>query len=102
MVAVRTLVFTRHIDDNSVAFKVTGVLTAMADDPEVVSLLNGYSELLEAMRRLTTLADMLLQRASTATPLTSEEAAWARQETDAAREGIERIDATLGTLMAAG
>jgi hypothetical protein len=67
----------------------------MADDPKVVSLLNGYTELLEAMRRLATLADVLLQRASTATPLTSKEAAGARCEIDVAREGVERIDATL-------
>jgi hypothetical protein len=58
------------------------MLTAMADDPQLVSLLNGYGELLEAMRRLATLADMLLQRASTATPpLTSEEAAHVMRST---------------------
>jgi hypothetical protein len=67
----------------------------MADDPELVSLLNGYTELVEAMRRLATLAEVLLHRASTATPLTSEEAAQARHQIDVARDGIEHIDAML-------
>jgi hypothetical protein len=67
----------------------------MTDDPELVSLLNRYTELLEAMRRLATLAEKLLERASTTTPLTSEEAAQARHEIDVALDGIERIDAML-------
>jgi hypothetical protein len=35
----------------------------MVDDPELVALLNGYSELREAIRRLAKLADMLLEDA---------------------------------------
>jgi hypothetical protein len=64
----------------------------MEDDPETVALLNGYRELLEAMRRLTTLTEVVLDRAFSGGALTHAEAAHARHEIGVARDGLERIE----------
>jgi hypothetical protein len=64
------------------------------DDPELLALLDSYAELLEALRRLTTLSERLLERAEGRKPLTSQEAADARRELEITRS-IERLEAML-------
>jgi hypothetical protein len=61
-----------------------------SDDPELLALLDSYAELLDGMRRLTTLAERLLERAEK--HLTAQESADARRELDTARDAVERLD----------
>ena len=63
----------------------------MADDPEVVELLQACVALLEALRRMTDLSERVLQRAV----LTQAESDDARQEIATTRAGIEQLDAML-------
>lgn len=66
----------------------------VTDGPEVVALLDATSELPEALRRLTILAERLLASA-TGESLTAEQPEQARRERDVACDGIERLDAML-------
>jgi hypothetical protein len=63
----------------------------MTDDSEVTELLDATSELLEGLRRMTTLAERLMERA-TGEPLTEQEARDARRELDTTRAGIKWFD----------
>jgi hypothetical protein len=67
----------------------------MPVDPEVANLLDTTSHLVEALRRLHTVTECLLDAAMSTQPLTAEHVAAARSELDAARTGIEKIDAML-------
>ena len=67
----------------------------MSADPEVASLLDTTSHLLQALRRLHTLTERLLDAATSSQPLTAENVTSARVELDAARMGIDEIEAML-------
>ena len=64
---------------------------AMADDPELTAMLDALSELLEAMRRLSLLAERLAARAS----LNPDETRDVQHEIETTRNGVDKIDAML-------
>jgi hypothetical protein len=61
------------------------------DDPELAQWLESYRELLDAMRRLTTLIERLAARAS----LSADEARDVRHELETTRTPVEHLDAVL-------
>jgi 5-methylcytosine-specific restriction endonuclease McrA len=73
------------------------MLTPMAtpNEPYVQSLLAGYDQLLEAMRRLLVLSERLVDRATNGPSLTADEVRDAQHELTIARAGIERLDTLL-------
>ena len=58
-------------------------------------MLDGYGQLLEAMRRLLTLAERVLERGEQGQPLSAREAADAHEEIATTSAGIEQLDAML-------